>query len=876
MISRTMSSPSHATTMLQPPRPQGLSEGEARRRLVEHGPNAIEDRERHSFADTLREVMREPMFLLLLVASAIYLLVGDLGEGLLLVGFALLSVGLVIFQQRRGERALDALRELAEPQTRVLRGGQLRRVPTREIVPGDWIALGEGERVAADAVLRQAQALTVDESLLTGESVPVRKLPSDATAADVAAGPPGGDDLPQVYAGTLVTAGHGLAEVSATGRHTQVGRIGSSLAAIEPAPTPLQQSLHGVVRLFGTLALGGSALLLLWYGLRSGDWVQGVLSGIALGMAMLPEEFPMAMAVFLAMGSWRLARIQVLARQPAVVEALGAVTVLCVDKTGTLTENRMALRRLVTPEADAVAQPGAPLPEPVHRLLEYAMLASRRGSTDPMDRALLAHGDQALDDTEHLHPDWRLEQEYALTPELLAMSQAWLDKDGRRRVAAKGAPEAVIDLCHLAPEAGAAILAQMRALAESGLRVLAVAEGSAAGAAPAPEQHDYDFRFLGLVGFEDPLRASVPAAVAQARGAGIAVAMITGDHAATALAIARQAGIDADAGALTGEQIAALDDVALAEAVRRVRVFARVLPEQKLRLVQALQSDGETVAMTGDGVNDAPALKAAHIGIAMGVRGTDVAREAADLVLLDEEFGRIVGGVRMGRRIFDNLRKVMRYIVAIHVPIAGLALLPVLLGLPPLMLPAHVVLTEMVIDPICSLAFEGAPEDSRLMQRPPRSTREGLVGWPMLLQGLVQGGSVLVATLLAYLLALRAGQDADVARTLAVIGLMAGNLLLVAANLSAGLGWRALLAPGARVFWVVAAIASAVLALAIVAPPVRALLHFGQPPLPELGLALAAVAVAVGAGVLLSAALARRSEGTAPEGGSAPRKSGKS
>jgi Ca2+-transporting ATPase len=837
-----------------------LSEDEARRRLAEHGPNAIEDRERRSFAATLREVAREPMFLLLVVAAAIYLLVGDLGEGLLLTGFALLSVGLVIFQQRRGERALDALRELATPHTRVLRGGQVRRVPTREIVPGDWIMLGEGERVAADAVLRQAQALTVDESLLTGESVPVRKRPTDAPLADAAAGPPGGDDLPQVYAGTLVTTGHGLAEVGATGRHTQVGRIGASLAAIEPVPTPLQQNLRAVVRLFGTLALAGSLLLVLWYGLRGGDWVQGLLSGIALGMAMLPEEFPMALAVFLAMGSWRLARIQVLARQPAVVEALGAASVLCVDKTGTLTENRMALRRLVTPEADVTVQSGAPLPEPVHRLLEYAMLASRRGSTDPMDRALLAHGDQALDDTEHLHPDWRLEQEYALTPELLAMSQAWLDEDGRRRVAAKGAPEAVIELCHLAPAAGAAILAQVRQLAESGLRVLAVAEGSAVGAAPAPEQHDCDFRFLGLVGFEDPLRASVPAAVAQARGAGIAVAMITGDHAATALAIARQAGIDTAAGALTGEQIAAMDDAQLGEAARRVRVFARVLPEQKLRLVQALQRHGETVAMTGDGVNDAPALKAAHIGIAMGVRGTDVAREAAGLVLLDEEFGRIVGGVRMGRRIFDNLRKVMRYIVAIHVPIAGLALLPVLLGLPPLMLPAHVVLTEMVIDPICSLAFEGAPEDPRLMQRPPRHAREGLVGWPMLLQGAVQGASVLLATLAAYLLALRVGHDADVARTLAVAGLMAGNLLLVAANLSAGLGWRALLAPGARVFWAVAAIATAVMVLAITAPPVRALLHFGQPPLAELGLTLAVVALAVAVGALLSAALARRSE----------------
>ena len=838
--------------------PHGLSEDEARHRLAAHGPNAIEDRERRGLAATLGEVAREPMFLLLLVAAAIYLLVGDLGEGLLLGGFALLSVGLVIFQQRRGERALDALRELATPHTRVLRAGQVRRVATREIVPGDWIVLGEGERVAADAVLRQAQSLTVDESLLTGESVPVRKRPSDAALAAAAAGPPGGDDLPQVYAGTLVTTGHGLAEVSATGGGTQVGRIGASLAAIEPAATPLQRSLRQLVRLFGTLALAGSALLVLWHGLRGGDWVQGLLAGIALGMAMLPEEFPMALTVFLALGSWRLARMQVLARHPAVVEALGAVTVLCVDKTGTLTENRMALRRLVTPEADVTAQAGAPLPEPVHRLLEYAMLASRRGSTDPMDRALLTHGDQALNDTEHLHPDWRLEQEYALTPELLAMSQAWLDECGQRRVAAKGAPEAVIELCHLPPTSAADILAQVRRLADAGLRVLAVAEGSAAGAAPATDQHDYDFRFLGLVGFEDPLRASVPAAVAQARGAGIAVAMITGDHAATALAIARQAGIDTAAGALTGEQIAALDDAALAEAVRRVRVFARVLPEQKLRLVEALQSHGETVAMTGDGVNDAPALKAAHVGIAMGARGTDVAREAADLVLLDEDFSRIVGGVRMGRRIFDNLRKVMRYIVAIHVPIAGLALLPVLLGLPPLMLPAHVVLTEMVIDPICSLAFEGAPEDPRLMQRPPRHAREGLVGWPMLLQGVVQGGSVLLPTLLAYLLALRAGQHADVARTLAVVGLMAGNLLLVAVNLSAGLGWRALAAPGARPFWVVAVIATSVLALAIAAPPVRALLRFGQPPLAELCLTLMAVALAVAAGALLSRALAQR------------------
>ena len=848
--------------MQVPARPAGLSEAEAQRRLAEHGPNAIEERERRSLATTLRQVAREPMFLLLLVAAGVYLLVGDLGEGLLLSCFALLSVGLVIVQQRRSERALDALRALAAPQARVLRAGQVRRLPAREIVPGDWIVLSEGERIAADAVLRQGEALAVDESLLTGESVPVRKRASDAPLAQALAGVPGGDDQPQVHAGTLVTSGHGLAEVGATGRHTQVGRIGVSLAAIEPATAPLEHGLRRLVRLFGTLALAGSTLLVLWHGLRGGEWVQGLLAGIALGMAMLPEEFPMALAVFLALGSWRLARAQVLVRHPSAVGVLGAASVLCVDKTGTLTENRMALRRLVTLETDVVVEPGAPLPATVQPLLECAMLASRRGGTDPMDRALLACGDAALAGSTRLHPGWRLEREYALTPELPAMSQVWLDEQGGRHAATKGAPEAVIALCRLAPETAAALLAQARALAESGLRVLAVASGNAARPEPAADQRGLELYWLGLVGFEDPLRASVPAAVAQARGAGIAVVMITGDHAATALAIARQAGIETTAGVLTGQELALLDDAALDQAVRQVRVFARVRPEQKLRLVEALQRNGETVVMTGDGVNDAPALKAAHIGIAMGVRGTDVAREAADLVLLDEDFGRIVDGVRMGRHIFDNLRKVMRYIIAIHVPLGGLALVPVLLGLPPLMLPAHVVLTEMVIDPICSLAFEGAPPEPRLMQRPPRRADEGLLGTSRLLDGLLQGGSVLLATLLVYILALRAGQDADVARTLAVVGLTAGNLLLVAANLSADLGWRALLTPGARAFWIVALIAAGVLALAIAVPQARALLHFAPAAPAQLGLTLVAVALAAAVGMLPGRALARRPRST--------------
>lgn len=562
------------------------------------------------------------------------------------------------------------------------------------------------------------------------------------------------------------------------------------------------------------------------------------------------------LAVFLALGAWRLARLQVLARRPAVVEALGAATVLCVDKTGTLTENRMRLQRLVTDEADAQAQPGAELPEAVHRLAEFALLASQRDGLDPMDRAVLALGDAALEGTEHLHPDWQLAREYPLTPALLAMAQAWTAEDGRRWLAAKGAPEAIFDLCHLPPERREALLAQVRALAAEGLRVLAVAEGRHDGRADHDGQalpahpHAHGFRLLGLLGFADPLRAGVAQAVAQARGAGIAVAMITGDHAATALAIAGQAGLD------TGADIAALDDTALAAAVRQVRVFARVSPEQKLRLVQAFKRNGETVAMTGDGVNDAPALKAAHVGIAMGVRGTDVAREAAGLVLLDEDFGHIVAGVRMGRRIFDNLRKALVYIAAIHVPVAGLALLPLLFGLPPLLLPAHVVLTEMIIDPACSLAFEGAPEAPQVMRRPPRRAAQGLIDRGLLLEGLLQGAALLGATLAIYMLALQAGRGVDVARTLAVIALTAGNLLLVAATVSAGLGLRTLLQPGARPLWIVSAAAGAALAAALLWAPLRGLLHFGVPTAADLGAALLAVTLAVVAGAALACRLA--------------------
>lgn len=830
--------------MAQLPYPQGLSTSEATQRQLRYGRNDIESRERHGLLDTLRGIATEPMFVLLLVCAVLYLAIGDLGEGLLLAFLALVMVGLVVFQERRGERALDALRALAAPRVRVIRDGKVRRIAAQELVPGDAFMVGEGERVAADAVLRESVNLMVDESLLTGESAPVRKRACGLSEALEPAAP-GGDDSPFVYASTLAVGGHGVAEVLAIGSGTRVGQIGASLAGIKMAATPLERHLRRLVRAFGVAAFLTSAVLVVWYGTVRGDWLQGILSGIALAMAMLPEEFPMALTVFLALGAWRLARIKVLARRPAVIEALGAATVLCVDKTGTMTENRMRLRRLVTEDAEVEVSHGGSLPEAVHRLLEYAVLASRRGGIEPMDSAILSEGDLSLADTEHLHAEWLLEQEYPLTPGLLAMSQAWTSVDGTLHVAAKGAPEAVADLCHLDSDRTAALVGKVRSLAQEGLRVIAVAQGRASAGETVKDQHDYDFSLLGLVAFEDPLRPSVPEAVTQAHRAGIVVAMVTGDHAATALAIARQAGIETDAGAIMGEEMACMSDEALADAVRKVRVFARVMPEQKLRLVRAFKANGEIVAMTGDGINDAPALKAAHIGIAMGVRGTDVAREAAGLVLLDEDFSRIVGGVRMGRRIFDNLRKVTTYITAIHVPIAGLALLPLLLGLPPLMLPVHVVLTEMIIDPACSLAFEGAPEAGNLMSRPPRRPEETVLGWSMLWRAVMQGASLLGVTLAVYALSLQSGSGADQARTVAIVGLTAGNLLLVWANASAGIGWRPMFGRDFAAFWAVALIATAALAMAVFVPAVRRLLHFDIPSLAAILMVLCGVVIAV-------------------------------
>lgn len=764
--------------MRHPPLPAtGLTEQEARSRLKQEGYNELPTDQERSFLKILIEVFREPMFAMLMAAGVIYFIIGDWHEAAFLSAFAILSVTITIVQELRSETVLKALRNLSSPRALVLRDGERKRIPGREVVRGDLVFLTEGDRVPADGRLVVGADVMADESLLTGESVAVRKKPDARATLPVSR--PGGDDLPDVFSGALIVRGYGAAVITRTGIHSQIGEIGRALQSIEPESQNLQKETGRVARVFGLLCFGLSTLAVVAYGVLRGSWLNAVLGGIALGMSLLPQEFPMVLTVFMAMGAWRISQVRVLTRRASAIETLGSATVLCTDKTGTLTENRMSV---VAIDADGG-------PEAADAMLRIAALASKPETFDPMDAAILLRARQ----TGLTTPDAALVHHYGLQPELLAVTQIWRMNDQSLRVASKGAPEAIAKLCRMDPQEQEALNRRIRVLAGRGVRVLGIAEAQVAGDGAAfpetPPQSPmaFPFRFLGLIGFADPLRNSVRAAVAECRAAGIRVVMITGDYPETAEAIAVDAGILANAtqaGIVTGDQIAAMDESELQEKCRTVTVFARIMPNQKLRIVTALKAIGEIVAMTGDGVNDAPALKAAHIGIAMGGRGTDVAREAAAIVLLDDEFSAIVHTIRLGRRIYDNLQKAITYIIAVHVPIAGMAMLPIFFGFPLILTPLLIALMEMVIDPACSIVLEAEKEESAVMSRPPRNPQSPLLPMRLATWGAFQGGLALAATAGVFFFTLHQHLAEEVSRSLAFLCLMASNFALIFANRS--------------------------------------------------------------------------------------------
>ena len=823
----------------------GLTAAAAAARLKAEGPNELPRPPRRTPLRIIIDVVREPMFGLLLAAGAIYLALGDPEEAAILLVFATLSVSIAVVQESRTERVLEALRDLTSPRALVIRDGQQQRIPGRDVVRGDLLVVAEGDRVAADATLISGHGLQTDESLLTGESVPVRKLAATGqTPSNIR---PGGDDLPYLYSGTMVVAGQGLAEVCATGAHSEIGRIGVALGGIEAEPARLAVQTRKLVQAVAVVGLGLSALAVVLFGLLRGGWLDALLAGIALGMSMLPEEFPLVLTVFMAMGAWRISQARVLTRRAAAIETLGAATVLCTDKTGTLTQNRMSIAVLSVD--DKTLSPAEAGPEPLTgafaAAVEYGILASKPEPFDPMEKAFHAFADRLAT---RAHPPGGLElaREYGLSPSLLAMSNVWRAPGSDTLiVATKGAPEAVARLCRLSEPELERIRRTTDVLGREGMRVLGVARGTIAGDALPATQDGLALSFVGLVGLADPLRPSVPQAVEECRTAGIRVVMITGDYPATAAAIARRAGLAAEH-IVSGDELARMADAELAERVRTVTVFARIMPEQKLRIVAALKANGEVVAMTGDGVNDAPSLKAAHIGVAMGGRGTDVAREASSIVLLDDDFASIVKTIRLGRRIYDNLRKAMGYILAVHVPIAGLALLPLVFGWPLVFAPIHIAFLEMVIDPVCSVVFEAEGEETDVMRRPPRDPSSplfsvALVGWS-LVQGLL--AFVLVAAI--YIVALQRGMPEAEVRALAFVSLVLTNVALIFVNRSFSASVVTALRRGNAVLWLVLAATASLLALALAWLPARELFRFGPLHADDL-----AVCAAAGIGLLV-------------------------
>jgi Ca2+-transporting ATPase len=716
----------------------GLTSEQAKLLLQQQGPNELPAKKSANFIRLIWDVVQEPILLLLFGAGLISFFLAEISDAIFLSITIVIITCISIFQVRKSEKAIAALGELIAPLATVIRDGITSRIPSRELVREDLIRIREGDRILADAQIVSCSNLSVDESMLTGESFPALKQEKDS-----------------VFSGTLVTKGHGVAVVKNTGAFTQLGEIGKVLAEGTSKRTHLQLEIDRLVKYVAILSILAAGTVFFLYGLLRDNWLEAGLAAIAAAMALVPEEFPIVLTVFFAIGAWRLSQVHVITRHAPVIELLGTVTVLCVDKTGTITTNQMSLEKTSK------------------QVAYFGLLACPLKPFDPMDRAFEVAG--PIDST------LRLISEYPISESRLAIVQIWETESGSLLVAAKGSPEAIAEMCGMDADQIAQLHSDLADSAKQGYRMLGVAKAELPPDIKIPTNiGDLPYEFLGIAKLRDPIRLGIAQSISELRRAGVRTIMLTGDFPGTAAQIGSEIGLVESDNVITGNELSEMSDEELAERVKQVNIFARVAPQQKLRLINALRGNREVVAMTGDGVNDAPALSKADVGIAMGLRGTDVAREAADLVITDDDFNSIAIGIKHGRRIYSNLTKAITYIVAIHIPIFGLALLPVFTSYWPLvLLPAQIALLEIVIDPAASIVFESEKSDSDAMKKRPRSRTDRVLAGGLITTALIRGLLLLISSLAVYFWALNEGYAAELVRSLTFASIMIGNVFIV-------------------------------------------------------------------------------------------------
>ncbi|WP_396634000.1 cation-translocating P-type ATPase [Maribacter sp. R86514] len=748
----------------------GLTDQQIDASKEKHGVNSFNYKKENSFLNALKSIAKEPMVILLLIASSIYFITGNYGDGVFLASAIVLVGSISLFQDSRSRKALENLENLTHPKSKVIRNGAVVEIDSQDIVVGDFLMVEEGTTISADGVIVHSNDFSVNESILTGESLSVYK---DATSTD---------NL--IFTGSTVASGLAIAQITAIGNLTKLGKIGKSLEDITEEKTPLELKIFNFVKLMSIL--GGVVFLLVWginY-LRSGIVLDSLLKALTLAMSILPEEIPVAFTTFMALGAWRLMKMGIVVKQMKTVETLGSATVICTDKTGTITQNKMALAKLFTLKTGNIVNTKDILGDNEKELITTSMWASEPIPFDPMEIAIHNAYGTLTDNDER--PNYKMVHEYALGGKPPMMTHVFQDDEGNQIIAAKGAPEAIIAVANLTTSEIEMIQNTLTELGKDGFRMLAVGMAIFEGENYPKEQQDFKFDFKGIIAFYDPPKENISQVLKDFDSAGIQVKLVTGDNANTAMAIAKQINFKGYEKCISGDELMQLTDTELQEKVKHINVFYRMFPDAKLRIVNALKKNNEVVAMTGDGVNDGPALKASHIGIAMGKKGTEIAKQAASLILVDDDLSRMVDAVAMGRKIYTNLKKAIQYIISIHIPIILTVFIPLALRwiYPNIFSPSHVIILELIMGPTCSIIFENEPLEKNLMFKKPRPFSTTFFNYKELTTSVIQGLAITMGALVIYQYTVAVGFSENTTRTMVFTVLIVANIFLTLVNRS--------------------------------------------------------------------------------------------